>query len=69
MTSISFVKVGFAASAIALMALSAQAAQAASPTSTCPGDVSIGPTANLIAAPTGMPLNCTVAFYDGTGAG
>ena len=65
MTSISFVKVGLAASVIALMA-SAQAARAASPTSACPGGASVGPTANLIAAPAGMPLNCTVAFYDGT---
>ena len=66
MTSISFVKVGFAASAIALMALSAQAARAASPTSSCPGGASVGPTANLLPAPAGMPLNCTVAFADGT---
>jgi hypothetical protein len=38
MTSISFAKVGLAASVIALMALSAQAARAASPTSSCPGE-------------------------------
>ena len=66
MTSISFVKVGLAVSAIALMALSARAARAASPTSSCPGGASVGPTANLLPAPAGMPLNCTVAFYDGT---
>jgi YD repeat-containing protein len=55
-----------AASVAGLFVLSAQAASAGSPTSACPGEVSIGPTANMIPAPAGMPLNCTAAFSDGT---
>ena len=66
MTSISFARIGFAASVAGLMVFSPEAVSAAPPTSACPGEVSVGPTANLIPAPAGMPLNCTVAFSDGT---
>ena len=66
MTSISFARIGLAASVAGLVVFSAEAVSAATPTSACPGNASIGPTANLIPAPAGMPLNCTVAFSDGT---
>ena len=55
MTSVSFTRIGLAASVAGLLVFSV-----------CPGDVSIGPTANLLPAPAGMPLNCTVGFSDGT---
>ena len=65
MTSVSFTRIGLAASIAGLLVFSAEAVSAAPPTSACPGDVSIGPTANLLPAPARMPLNCTVAFSDG----
>ncbi len=64
MTSISFAKTGLAASVALLMVFSVEAA--AAPASDCPGQASIGSSGNTIPAPGGMPLNCTVAFYDGT---
>ena len=66
MTLISFARIGPAASVAGLVVFSAAAVSAVTPTSACPGNASIGPTANLIPAPAGMPLNCTVAFSDGT---
>jgi YD repeat-containing protein len=68
MTSFSLHRVGLAASVAGLMVVTAEAASAAppTPTSACPGEVSIGPTGDMIPAPAGMPLNCTQAFYDGT---
>jgi len=66
MTSNSFAKLGLAASVAGLIFCGAGAALAAPPTSACPGEVSIGPTGDMIPAPAGMPLNCTQAFSDGT---
>jgi hypothetical protein len=66
MTSFSLQRVGLAASVAGLIVLGAESASAASPSSACPGEVSIGPTADMIPAPAGMPINCTQAFYDGT---
>jgi YD repeat-containing protein len=48
------------------MVFGAEGARAASPGAACPGEVSVGPTADMIPAPAGMPLNCTIAFSDGT---
>ncbi len=64
MTSALFARIGLAASVAGLMVFSVQAASAQA--SACPGQVSIAPSANMIPAPSGMPLNCTAAFYDGT---
>ena len=61
-----FIRLGSAASLAALMVFGAEGARAASPSAACPGQVSVGPTADMIPAPAGMPLNCTVSFYDGT---
>ena len=66
MTSVSFTRISLAASVAGLLVFSAEGVSAATPTSACPGDVSIGPTGNLLPAPAGMPLNCTVGFSDGT---
>ena len=66
MTSVSFARTGLAASVAVLMAFGSRAASAGAPASACPGQASIGPTGSMIPAPGGMPLNCTVAFYDGT---
>jgi len=65
MTFFSLQRIGLAASVAGLMVLGAQLASGASPTSACPGTVSIGPTGDTIPAPAGMPLNCMQAFYDG----
>ena len=66
MTSISFARIGLAASVAALIAFGARPALAAPPAAACPGEVSVGPTGDMIPVPAGMPLNCTVSFYDGT---
>ena len=64
-TSVLFARIGLAASVGALMAFGAPAL-AAPPTAACPGEVSVGATGDMVPAPSGMPLNCTAAFYDGT---
>ena len=66
MASISFTRIGLAASVAGLTVFSVQAASAAGPASACPGQASVGPSAATVPAPGGMPANCTVAFYDGT---
>jgi YD repeat-containing protein len=66
MASRNFFRLVSAASVAALLVFGAEGARAASPSAACPGEVSVGPTADMIPAPAGMPLNCTVAFYDGT---
>ena len=66
MTSISFARIGLAASVAALIAFGARPALAAPPAAACPGEVSVGPTGDMIPVPAGMPLNCTVSFYGGT---
>src|SRR5271155_578513 len=65
MTSVSFARIGLAASVAGLMAFGIQAAPAPPPAPACPGQASIGPTGSMLPAPGGMPLNCTVAFDDG----
>jgi YD repeat-containing protein len=65
-TSVLFARIGLAASVAALMAFGARPALAASPTAACPGEVSVGATGDMVPAPSGMPLNCTAAFSDGT---
>jgi YD repeat-containing protein len=66
MTSLSFARTGLVASVALLMAFGSQAAWAGAPASACPGQASIGPTGSMLPAPGGMPLNCTVAFDEGT---
>src|SRR6516225_10086196 len=66
MTVVSTIRIGLAASAVALAGLGIGSTGAAAQASACPGQVSVGPSAALVPAPGGMPGNCTVAFYDGT---
>ena len=66
MASVSFARIGLAASVAGLTVFSVQAASAAGPASACPGQASVGPSAATVPAPGGMPANCTVAFSDGT---
>jgi YD repeat-containing protein len=66
MTVVSTIRIGLAASAVALAGLSIGSTGAAAQASSCPGQVSVGPSAALVPAPGGMPANCTVAFSDGT---
>ena len=66
MASVSFARIGLAASVAGLTVFSTQAASAAGPASACPGQASVGPSAATVPAPGGMPANCTVAFSDGT---